>query len=168
MKRYTLTLLYFDLTLWIEPREFPLLQKFSNVKKLFHVKRSTPLSAKGTGDRGWFIYDKKRKKVVSLSQYRSDDDRSTWAKNWNPLGAIHKDGVKVWEDGKCKVLTSKRAVAEHAARNGLVMGGDDLEQEARHNKARLEREDAEKTNRIVEDAFERAKCAKNNNRNKRQ
>ena len=132
------------------------------LKKLFPVKH-TPLSIEGQGARGRFIYDPHRKKVVPINDYQSVNQFQSMAKHRDSLGAIHRDGVKVWENGKCKVLDTKRAVADHAARNGLVMGGDDLEQEAQHNKARLEQADAQKSSDAIDDAIGRV-IAKTNKR----
>ena len=152
-----------DVGVLIQDKSHTKVSPFESLRKLFHVKQFTPLSIEGKGARGRFIYDPHRKKVVPISEYRSNNEYQSMAKHRDSLGAVHRDGVKVWEDGKCKVLNSKRAVADHAARNGLVMGGDDLEQEAQHNKARLEQAEAQRSSEAVDDAIGRV-IAKTNKR----
>lgn len=65
------------------------------------------------------------------------------------------DGAVVFKDGRKVKMESMREVKDHCARNGLVMGGDDIEQEAVKNKRVKEQAEAEVVSEKVMDDFKR-------------
>ena len=62
-----------------------------------------------------------------------------------------KEPQKYFQDGKRKLFFGKRAINEYAKKNNLMYGGDDLDQEAAHNKKNNEEE---RVDQVIESAWE--------------
>ena len=73
-----------------------------------------------------------------------------------------------FKDGKKKGFTSKRDALEHAKRNNLTFGSNDLEEEARHNRKRIDDEYVDATtDKILEDFDKVQRIKKQINANKK-